>query len=161
MFGGYGASSFVFDYFIDLVASRGADQLAAVRDFVLNAGTRANLDAAVNRWLPDVTSFGELFTRSRIALYTDDYGTPLPAWAQYQQYQLRASRPPGSQAPADPRNAWLKVVPGQPFSTELTDLVPGSARGLLIDGSAATGSARITIEALHYPNGVISVARIR
>jgi hypothetical protein len=161
MFGGYGASSFVFDYFIDMVALRGADQLLAIRDFVLNAGTRANLDAAVNRWLPDVTSFGELFTRSRIALYTDDYGTPLPAWEQYQQYQLRASRPPGSQTPSDPRNAWLKVVPGQPFSTELTDLVPGSARGLLIDGSAATGSTRIAIEAPHSPNGVISVARIR
>jgi len=161
MFGGYGASSFVFDYFADLVALGGGDPFAALRDFLLNAGTRATLDATVTRWLPDVASFGELFTRSRVALYTDDYaGGPLPAWTQYQQFQLRASRPPGSQAVSDPRNAWLRVSPGQPFATDPEDLPAGSARGLLIDGTNATGSARISINAPRVPNGVISITRV-
>lgn len=162
MFGGYGASSFVFDYFADLVALRGGEPLGALRDFLLNAGTSASLDSTVARWLPGVSSFAELFTRARVALYTDDLGTvALPAWTQYQQYQLRASRPPGSQSVSDPRNYWIKVSPGQPFATELTSLAPGSARGLLIDGSNATGSARISIDALRVPNGVISITRIR
>ncbi|NJD11549.1 MAG: hypothetical protein FIB01_14320 [Gemmatimonadetes bacterium] len=162
MFGGYGASSYVFDYFADQVALRGGEPLGALRDFLLAAGTRARLDSTVVRWLPDVGSFEELFTRSRVALYTDDYGVgPLPAWTQYQQFQLRASRPPGSQALNDPRNAWLKVTPGQPFSTELTPLAAGTARGVLIDGTAASGSARISIDASRMANGVISIVRIR
>jgi len=161
MFGGYGASSYVFDYLADLVALRGGDPLSALRDFVVNAGSQANLDAAVARWLPDAASFGELFTRARLALYTDDYsGGQLPAWTQYQQFQLRASRPPGSQSASDPRNAWLKVVPDQPFSSLVSSLTAGSARGLLLDGTAATGSARISIAAPRTANGVISIARI-
>ena len=162
MFTGYGASSYVFDYFADLVALRGGDPLSAVRDFLVNGGTQASLDAAVARWLPDVASFGELFTRARLALYTDDYDTtPLPAWTQYQQFQLRASRPPGTQSASDPRNAWLRVAADQPFSSSVSSVSAGSARGLLIDGTAATGNARIMINAPHTANGVISIARIR
>jgi hypothetical protein len=161
MFGGYGASAYVFDYFADQVALRGGDPLAGLRDFLLNAGSRANLDAAVKRWVPDVSSFAELFTRSRIALYLDDIAPGLPPWTQYHQYQLRASRPPGNFSGNDPRNAWIKVSPGQLFATEPVFLDPGAARGVVIDGTDATGSARISIEAGRVANGVISIVRIR
>jgi hypothetical protein len=162
MVAGYANSSFVFDYLADQVALRGGDPIAALRAFVINAGSPANLDAAIAALLPDVASFGELFTRARIALYTDDYppGSPLPPWTQYHQYQLRASRPT-SQPGADPRNFWPRVVPGQAFATTPEQLSPGAAAGVLIDGSAAAASGRITIEANRVANGVISILRVR
>jgi hypothetical protein len=161
MFGGYSASSFVFDYFADIVAASGADPLPAIRDFLVNGGSEPDLDAAVGRWVPGLT-FAQLFTRSRIALYTDDSGVAgLPLATQYQQFQLRASRPPGSQATQfDPRNAWPKVSPGI-LSNHGVAIPSGAAFGYLIDGTTATGSARIDIDAPGVDNGVISITRVR
>jgi hypothetical protein len=163
MFNGYAAASFVFDYFADQVALRGGDPLAAVRDFLVNAGNASTLDATITTWLPGVSSFAELFTRARIALYTDDYeGSTLPAWTQYHQYQLRASRPPGTSAGSDPRYAWIQVVPGQLFATDVQPLAPGGAQGVLIDGAASTAaSGRVAIDAARVGNGVITITRIR
>ncbi|HSJ13640.1 MAG TPA: hypothetical protein VK939_04440 [Longimicrobiales bacterium] len=160
MFGGYGASSFVFDYFADLVAARGAGTPAALRDFLVSGATPEGLDAAIGRWLPGLT-FGELFTRARVALYADDYGTPeLPAFIQYQQFRLRESRPPGSRAPSDPRQAWPHIEPGI-LSQHGVRVEPGAAWGYLIDGSGAHGAARIDIGATSGTQGVVSITRIR
>jgi hypothetical protein len=160
MLEGYAASSYVFDYFADLVAARGLDPFAALRDFLLNGGTEAALSSAVDRWLPGM-SFGDLFTRARIALYADDYGTPaLPPSLQYQQFQLRASRPPGSQGDSDPRNAWPVIRPGV-LSHQGVTVQPGSAYGYLIDGVNSVGGARIDINATSGPHAILSVTRIR
>src|SRR5688572_13340867 len=110
MFEGYQNASFVFDYFADQVSLQGGDWRAALREFLLAAGRPETLDPVVSRWLPGM-SFNELFTRARIALYTDDIGHVLPPWMQYHQFHLRASRPPGSASSSDPRNAWPRVIP--------------------------------------------------
>jgi hypothetical protein len=160
VFEGYQSSSYVFDYFADQVALRGGDTQAALRDMLVNAGVEADLDAAIGRWLPG-TKFGELLTRARIALYTDDYGVAgLPAWTQYQQYQLRASRPPGSQAANDPRNAWPRIAPGTVFA-ENRSMPPGTAYGYVIDGTAGTLDSRMLLSGTAAPNVVMSITRIR
>ncbi|HUF49674.1 MAG TPA: hypothetical protein VMN60_02495 [Longimicrobiales bacterium] len=162
MFGGYQHASFVFDYFMDQVALAGGDYMSALRDLVINAGRQETVDAAVSRWLPGM-SFAELFTRARIALYLDDIGTAgLPAWTQYQQFQLRASRPAGSASASDPRNLWPSFTPG--ITTDVEILVAnGAAYGVILDGTqAASASAGITLDAPGAtPNAVLSITRIR
>jgi hypothetical protein len=158
---GYQSSSYIFDYFADQVAASGGNWRSALATFITNASKEADLDVLINMALPGL-NFRSLLTRARVALYTDDIGTPgLPAWTQYLQYQLRASRPPGSSGTAfDPRVLWPKIVPGSTYSdTRL--IFPGAAFGYLIDGQTATGDARI---ALSFPTGaetVISITRIR
>jgi hypothetical protein len=160
LFDGYQSSSYVFDYFADQVALRGMDAQAALRDILVNGGVEADLDAAVGRWLPGM-KFAELLTRSRVALYTDDYDVAgLPAWTQYQQYQLRASRPPGSRSARDPRNAWPKVAPGTTFA-ENRSIAPGAAYGYVIDGAAGAVDSRVLLGGTTAGNVVMSITRIR
>lgn len=160
MFEGYQNASFVFDYFADQVALQGADWRGAVRDFLLAAGSAETLDPAVSRWIAGL-SFNELFTRARIALYTDDIGDVLPPWTQYHQFQLRASRPPGSASNNDPRNAWPRLVPGTTVDNTTT-VVIGGAYGYLIDGTqAAAADARIVVDAPRRVNAVMSITRIK
>jgi hypothetical protein len=159
MFGGYQHSSFVFDYLADQVALQGGDWRAAVREFVVAAGSMATLDAAVDRRVG--LTFGELFTRARIALYLDDIGMPgLPPWTQYHQFQLRASRPAGNQEAADPRNAWTVLVPGTPQHVS-GSILPGAAWGFVVDGTQATGSTVYSISGPSTGNAIISVTRTR
>ena len=162
MFGGYQHASFVFDYFMDQVALGGGNAFVAVRDLVINAGRQTTADAAVSRWLPGMT-FAELFTRARVALYLDDIGTSgLPAWTQYHQFRLRESRPAGSQAANDPRNAWPKVAPGQSVDVDVT-LANGAALGVIVDGAqtgAADGVFMLDVPRA-MPNAVLSIVRIR
>jgi hypothetical protein len=159
MLRGYQHSSFVFDYLADHVALQGGDWRAAVRDFLLAAGREQTLDDVVDRWTG--LSFGELFTRARIALYLDDIGTPgLPAWTQYHQFQLRASRPGGTLSSSDPRVLWLQLVPGS--AVEVVDRVAaGAASGFVIDGTSATGSMIFEVSGPATGNAVLSVTRIR
>jgi hypothetical protein len=160
MFEGYGSSSYVFDYLADQVALAGGNWRAAVGNFLTYAGMEADLDGVVNSLLPGL-SFQQLFTRARLALYLDDIGTPgLPGWTQYHQYNLRASREPSTAASVDPRNAWRRIQPGLAFN-EARLIVPGGAYGYLIDGVAATSSARVTFTFDSPVNGVISITRIR
>lgn len=162
MFAGYGASAYVFDYFADQVALAGGDPLAALREFVVYGGDENTLNQVIARWLGEPVTFPELFTRARIALYADDYGPGLPARTQYLQYQLRASRPPGTQSASDPRNAWIRLSPGLPEAVPAVTLPLGTARGVLVDGAvAAVANARILIDASGVPNGVISITRVR
>jgi hypothetical protein len=158
--GGYHRSSYVFDYFADQVALSGGDWVAALRDFVVAAGRRHELDNVVAGWLPGWT-FGELLTRARIALYTDDIGTPgLPDWTQYHMYQLRASRPAGTQEALDPRNAWPRLAPGAVL--DITGSVAaGGALGYIIDGTQATGPALYLLDAPQNGNAIVSITRIR
>lgn len=158
MVGGYQHSSFVFDYLADQVALAGGDWMAAVRDLLVSGGRRETLDAAVQRWLPGVT-FRELFTRARIALYLDDIGTALPAWTQYHQYQLRSSRPAGSQEAADPRTGWPRIVPGT--AIDIADAVPtGAAAGYVIDGSGTVVEALYSLTGPGSDNAIVSITRI-
>jgi hypothetical protein len=73
MYGGYSASSFVFDYFADQVASTGGDWLKALQELVVAGSASGDIDGVVNRYLG--YGFGMLFTRARVALYLDDIGT--------------------------------------------------------------------------------------
>jgi hypothetical protein len=158
MYGGYATSAYVFDYFADQVArTTSTDWMTALGDFLINAGVESDLNAAIDRYLPGL-DFGTLFTRARIAFYTDDY-VGLPDWTQYHQFQLRASRATIN-TQLDPRNLWPKIVPGSPFG-ETRPVPPGSAFGYIIDGSTATANARILLEMPHASYGVISVTRIR
>ena len=160
MLDGYAASSYVFDYLADQVALAGGDWRRALTRFVANAGTEADANAAVNAALPGLT-FEELFTRARIAAYTDDIGTPgLPSWTQYHQFNLRGSREPSTAASFDPRNAWPKIEPGVTFGDN-RGLFAGAAYGYLIDGVNATDSGRIFIDFTMPNNAVISITRIR
>jgi hypothetical protein len=159
MLTGYQNSSFVFDYLADQVALQGGDWRAAVREFVIAAGRQETLDPVAQRWTG--VPFLELFTRSRLALYLDDIGTPgLPAWTQYHQFQLRASRPGGSLATLDPRALWPQFAPGQPASIEQR-IGAGAAFGYLIDGTKATGSTTFDIGVTGGGNALVSVTRIR
>ncbi|MGH7464904.1 MAG: hypothetical protein ACREK1_06990, partial [Longimicrobiales bacterium] len=160
MYFGYHTSAFVFDYFADQVALHGGDWLAAMREFLIAGGSRTALDAVVQRWLPGMT-FAELFTRSRIALYADDIGTPgLPSWTQYHQYRLRESRPaPAHLAGQDPRAAWTRMSPSAEASISGT-VAAGGAAGFVIDGAGAQ-SGLIRITAAPGPNATLSIARVR
>jgi hypothetical protein len=159
MYGGYATSSYVFDYFADQVArTTSTDWMVALGEFLVNAGIEADLNAVINRYLPGL-DFGSLFTRARIAFYTDDLPHGLPDWTQYHQFQLRASR--ATQNPQlDPRNLWPRIVPGTAFS-ETRGISPGGAFGYVIDGTAAGNNARILISMPRANYGVISVTRIK
>jgi hypothetical protein len=159
MYGGYAASSYVFDYFADQVARTTAtDWMSALAEFVLNAGAENELNEVINRYLPGLDA-GRLFTQARIAFYTDDYGSGLPDWTQYHQFQLRASRATANPH-LDPRNLWLKIMPGTAF-TDSRGILPGGAFGYIIDGTNATASARVLFDLPRATYGVISVTRIK
>jgi hypothetical protein len=160
MFFGYQTSSFVFDYFADQVSLRGGDWLVATREFLLAGRSRAALDEVVHAWLPG-TSFTDLFTQARIALYTDDIGTTgLPAWTQYHQFRLRESRPAPTQAAAqDPRVQWVRISTAAPITIS-GQVASGSASGFIIDGTTApTGLIRVS--APQGPHALLAIARIR
>jgi hypothetical protein len=160
MVDGYQHSSYVFDYLADQVALQGGDWRAALRDFLIAAGDQQTLDAAVNRTVG--LTFGELFTRARLALYLDDIGTPgLPPWTQYHQFQLRASRPAaGVGASNEPRTAWTRLVPGSAHQAN-GSIPAGAAWGFLIDGTQATSSTLFNIIGPYAANAVLSVTRVR
>lgn len=160
MYGGYGASSFVFDYFADQVAKNGGQWMPALQDFLVAAGSQTDLDGVINRYLPGL-DFGTLFTRARIALYLDDIGTAgLPAWTQYWMYNLRLSRPPSSLAIADPRNQWPKITPGVAYS-ENRVVDAGGAFGYVIDGSTTSANGRVEVVPTRGANGVMTIVRIK
>jgi hypothetical protein len=160
MLGGYQHSSYVFDYLADQVALQGGDWRAALRDFLIAAGDQQTLDAAVSRAVG--LTFGELFTRARLALYLDDIGTPgLPPWTQYHQFQLRASRPAaGIGAANEPRTAWTRLVPGSAHRAD-GSISTGAAWGFLIDGAQATSSSLFNVIGPFAGNAVLSITRIR
>jgi hypothetical protein len=163
-FSGYQNSSYVFDYFADQVALQGGDWRSAIREFVIAAGRPTEIDALTTRWTG--VTLPELFTRARIALFLDDIGKPgdnigtsgLPDWTQYHQFRLRDSRPVTTGT--DPRTAFLRLAPGQPQEISHI-LAPGAAWGWIIDGQAATGSARFSLSGPTTSNAVVSVTRIR
>jgi hypothetical protein len=159
LYGGYAASSYLFDYFADQVARTGnANWRTALAEFVMNAGTEFTLNTVINRYLPGL-DFGTLFTRARIALYTDDYGSGLPEWTQYHQYQLRASRLTLNPQ-LDPRNLWRKITPGTEF-TDSREIPAGGAFGYILDGTAGAGNTRLTVQLPRTPYSVVSVTRIK
>ncbi|MEX2608504.1 MAG: hypothetical protein WEA24_01050, partial [Gemmatimonadota bacterium] len=159
--GGYGASSYVFDYLADQVAWRGGDWHAALVHFLVQGGVSASADAAVGS-AGVAASLGELITRARVALYADDLEdfSDLPAWTQYHQYQLRASRPAGSAEASDPVVAWPRVTPGVSMA-KATAVERGGAWGLLIDGRNATADDRYELSVPALPDGVVSITRLR
>jgi hypothetical protein len=157
--GGYQHSAYVFDYFADQVAFRGGDWVTAVREFVVAAGRRDMVDHVVAGWLPGWT-FGELLTRARVALYTDDSGVALPPWTQYHQYQLRASRPPGTLEASDPRNAWARIAPGTAVHAT-GSVAAGGALGYVIDGTQAIGPALFLLDTPPGSSAILSITRIR
>lgn len=160
MYFGYQRSSFLFDYFADQVAVDGGDWLAATRELLIAGASRAALDDVVAKWLPD-TTFSDLFTRARIALYTDDIGTPgLPSWTQYHQFRLRESRPaPPQVAGQDPRVQWMRISPVLQSST--SGAVPaGGAIGFVLAGGQS-GSGIVRPGGSDGPQARLSVARIR
>ncbi|HSJ33114.1 MAG TPA: hypothetical protein VK933_16855 [Longimicrobiales bacterium] len=158
MYFGYHTSSFVFDYFADQVALSGGDWQAALRELLLAGASPTSLDDVVQRWIPG-TTFGALFTRSRMALYTDDIGTPgLPSWTQYHQFKLRESRPaPERLAGQDPRVQWPRITPAT--GTVAGAVAGGGAAGFIIDGGAT--SAVVRVSAPTGPHALLSIARIR
>ena len=157
---GYQRSSFLFDYFADQVALAGGDWLTATRELLLTGGARTSLDETVQKWLPG-TNAADLITRSRIALYTDDIGTPgLPAWTQYHQFQLRESRPaPQQLAERDPRVDWLNISPVVQGSISGA-VESGGAIGFIIAGGPA-GAGIIRPSGAVGAQAWLSVARIR
>jgi hypothetical protein len=159
MYEGYASSAFVFDYFADQVAKAGGDWVAALREFVTNAGSKADIDAVVNKYLPGL-DFGTVFTRARLALYLDDFDPALPAWTQYHQYNLRVSRPPSSNAPFDPRNSFPRITPGTTFTDNRT-VSSGGSFGYLIDGTGTTANTRIDFSPSIGTNGIMTVVRIK
>ena len=159
MFNGYDASSFVFDYYADQVADRGGNWRQALANLVVAAGMEADANNAVNAALPGLT-FGDVFTRARIALYADDFNSALPRSTQYLQFQLRASRPAGSANAIDPRNEWPRIVPGTTYADARTVFL-GAAWGYLIDGTAATANAGIELNGTPGTYGVMSITRLR
>jgi hypothetical protein len=159
MYSGYAASSYIFDYFADQVAqSSGTDWMKALAEFVISGGSETALNSVISRYLPGL-DFGTLFTRARIAFYTDDYGSALPGWTQYHQFQLRASRR-SSNSMLDPRYLWPMITPGQPFNDK-RGVLPGAAYGYLIDGTRAATDARIHFDLPRAGYGVISITRIK
>jgi hypothetical protein len=159
MYEGYASSAFVFDYFADQVAKAGGDWVVALREFLISAGSKADIDAVVNKYLPGL-DFGTVFTRARLALYLDDFDPALPAWTQYHQYNLRVSRPPSSNAPFDPRNSFPRIAPGSPFSDNRT-VGAGGSFGYLIDGTGTPANTRIDFTPSIGANGIMTVVRIK
>ncbi|MBR9990628.1 MAG: hypothetical protein KFH98_12790 [Gemmatimonadetes bacterium] len=157
---GYHTSSYLFDYLADQVAVDGGDWLAALREFLLAGASRTELNAVVERWMPG-NNLADLMSRARIALYTDDIGTPgLPAWTQYHQFRLRESRPaPERLAGEDPRMQWTRVSPSVAATVE-GSVGPGAAVGFIFDGTAA-GSGVIRVSAPTGTHANLSLARIR
>lgn len=160
--GGYGASSYIFDYLADQVAWRGGDWHAVLVDFLVQGGTQASADAAVAGADVGATSLGQLITRARVALFADDLEgfADLPAWTQYHQYQLRASRPAGSAAQWDPVVAWPRVTPGAAFGASVT-VERGGAWGMVIEGHGAGADGRFELTVPALSDGVVSVTRLR
>jgi hypothetical protein len=160
--GGYGASSYLFDYLADQVAWRGGDWLEALVYFLVHGGEAASADGAVKVADIGPHSLGQLITRARVALYADDLEgfTDLPAWTQYHQYQLRASRPAGSAQELDPIVAWPRVTPGTSLATSVT-IRRGGAWGMLIDGEGASADGRYELTLPALQDGVVSVTRLR
>ncbi|HEY0303606.1 MAG TPA: hypothetical protein VGC44_01480, partial [Longimicrobiales bacterium] len=159
LYGGYAASSYVFDYFADQVAlTGGTDWRAALGEFLVNAGVENDLNTVITRYLPGL-DIGTLFTRARLALFLDDYTSGLPGWTQFHQFQLRASRQ--TQNPQlDPRNLWPRIVPGTPFEHS-REILPGAGFAYVIDGGAATANARILLQFPRVSYGIMSVTRVR
>jgi hypothetical protein len=159
MYGGYAASSYVFDYFADQVARTTATPWrTALGEFLVAAGSETTLNQVISRYLPGL-DFTTLLTRARIALYLDDFASGLPDWTQFHQYQLRASRQ--TQNPQlDPRNLWSRIAPGTNFS-ESREVLPGGAFGYVIDGTAATANARILFNVPRTSYAALSITRIR
>jgi hypothetical protein len=159
LYSGYANSAYIFDYFADQVARSGnSNWRAALADFLVNAGSQSDLNAAINRYLPGI-DFGTLFTRARIALYLDDIATGLPDWTQYHQFQLRASRMTANPQ-NDPRNMWRQIVPGTDF-TDAREIVPGAAFGYIIDGTSGAAGTRLTIEMPRNAQNIMSITRIK
>lgn len=157
---GYHHSAWVFDYFADHVAARGADWRVALREFTVAAGAPATLDASIARWLPGLTG-PELVTRARLALYLDDLpGAALPDWTQYLQYRLRESRPAGTAEAADPRNAW-PLMPAGTAGEVAGALTPGSAWAFRIAGDARATTTRYRVHVPISPAATLSIVRIR
>ncbi len=159
MYGGYAASSYVFDYFADQVArTTTSDWMTALGEFLVNAGVESDLNAVIERYLPGV-DFGTLFTRARLAFYLDDLVPGLPDWTQYHQFQLRASRATQNSF-LDPRNLWMKISPGTAIN-ETRSVLPGASFGYVLDGTAATADTRVIVEMPRANYGVVSVTRIK
>jgi hypothetical protein len=158
VFAGYGSSSYIFDYFADQVAHTGADWRTALGEFLVNAGVEVDLNNVIGRYLPDV-DVATLFTRARAALLLDDYTAGLPAWTQYHQFNLRASRPV-TNPQLDPRQQWPRIVAGIAFS-DSRQLAPGTAFGFVIDGTNNPASTRLALQLPNAPHGVVSITRIR
>lgn len=160
MYEGYGASAFVFDYFSDQVALSGGNWPVALRELLIAGGSETDINGVINRYLPGV-DFGTLFTRARVALYTDDYDTPgLPTWTQYSMYNLRLSRPPGNNIALDPRTLFPVIRPGATFAQD-KQVGPGGSFGYVIDGVGATADMRVDISPTAVPNGVVTIVRIK
>jgi hypothetical protein len=160
MYDGYGASAFVFDYFADQVALAGGNWWTAVSDLLVNLGAENTANATVAKYLPGL-DLATLFTRARVALYTDDYTPGLPAWTQYHMYNLRASRPVvTSTFSQDPRNSFLRIQPAQPFG-DVRQVAAGGAYGYVIDGNNATSDFRVDFTPAQVTNGVMTVVRIK
>ena len=160
MYYGYGASSFVFDYFADQVALAGGNWRAAVADLLINLGAENTANATVAKYLPGL-NLATLFTRARVALYTDDYTAGLPAWTQYHMYNLRASRPTTTNTfAADPRNSFPRIKPADAFGDSRT-VAAGGAFGYVIDGNSATSDFRVDFTPAEVTNGVMTVVRIK
>ncbi|HEX6133382.1 MAG TPA: hypothetical protein VFZ24_05450 [Longimicrobiales bacterium] len=161
MYFGYHASAFVFDYFADRVALGGGDWIIALREFLLAGASATTLDAVVQKWLPG-TSFLDLFTRARVALYTDDIGTAgLPDWTQYHQYRLRESRPaPQSVADQDPRVQWPLLSPAAPAVLSGA-VAAGAATGFLVAGSTGDPISILRVSGTAGAHTNLSLTRIR
>jgi hypothetical protein len=158
MYDGYAASAFVFDYYADQVAKAGGDWMTALREFLVNAGSESDINAVVNRTLG--VNFATLFSRARLALYLDDLDPALPAWTQYHQYNLRASRPPGGNSTFDPRNLFPRISPAATFA-ETREVRPGAAFGYVIDGTGATANMRVDFTPNLVQNGAMTIVRIK
>ena len=160
MYGGYAASAYLFDYFADQVALAGGNWSAAVADLLINLGAENTANATDAKYLPGL-DLATLFTRARIALFTDDYTAGLPAWTQYTMYNLRASRPVTANTFfLDPRNGFPRIKAGQAF-TDSRQIAGGGAFGYVIDGNNATTDFRVDFTPASVTNGVVTVVRIK
>lgn len=156
-FGGYGGSAYVFDYIADQVEAAGGDGLQAVRDVLLAAASRSGADAVVSSLPGDAGAagtFDELVTRARVALVLDDYATraALPAWTQYLQFNVPASRPWFVN--------WPVVGPGAAFAVARM-LGEGLVWGFVIDGDRGSADQDFLLELTRGDQAVLSIVRIQ
>jgi hypothetical protein len=159
-FQGYDAFAYFFDYFSDQTASSGGDWRAAVRNLITNGNTLTGANNAIAAALPGSDLFA-ILTKSRLALYADEYTAGLPSSLQFTMLNLRGNRLSTTITTYDPRTTFLKVTPGVAFSKSLS-LAAGAAQGYLIDGANASSvNAKINLSAQAYARGVVSVTRIR